>query len=218
MKVLIFILVILGCLGVGLLSGRYAPEVVNYAKSYWLEPKAFYITTDQELLDSVEGSSFDSIGWSQLLPESEKQLLTYYLPDESLDFTEQIRRSIEASSSEEYRSATYSTNIVETLPGKSIAISGFIVPIELGEGRTVQSFFLVPYFGACIHYPPPPPNQMIYVSTPNNFPLPDMYQAYTLKGVLKDGLYEDLLGTSAYQLDLISVTTFQGTPDDFRQH
>lgn len=218
MKVLIFLLVILGCLVIGLLTGRYAPDVAHYTKYNWFEPEAFYITTDQELLRSVEGNSFDTIGWSQLLPDNERQLLTYYLPDETLDFTEQIRRSIEASSSEEYKSAAYSTNIVEPLLDNRVTISGFIVPIELGEGRKVQSFFLVPYFGACIHYPPPPPNQMIYVSTPQNFPLPDMHQAYTLSGVLRGGLYEDLLGTSAYQLDLVSVAIFQGTPDDFRQH
>lgn len=55
--------------------------------------------------------------------------------------------------------------VVEELDGVNVKLPGFIVPLELdGEGK-VSEFLLVPYFGACIHYPPPPPNQMVYIST-----------------------------------------------------
>lgn len=40
-----------------------------------------------------------------------------------------------------------------------------MVPLEFGDDETVVSFFLVPYFGACLHLPPPPPNQIIYVES-----------------------------------------------------
>lgn len=46
--------------------------------------------------------------------------------------------------------------------GRSIRIPGFMIPLDK-SGRSVRSFLLVPYFGACIHSPPPPSNQMIHV-------------------------------------------------------
>ncbi|GAA4033183.1 DUF3299 domain-containing protein [Actimicrobium antarcticum] len=49
-----------------------------------------------------------------------------------------------------------------TMNGARIRIAGFVVPLE-GERGKVNEFLLVPYFGACIHTPPPPANQIIHV-------------------------------------------------------
>ena len=49
-----------------------------------------------------------------------------------------------------------------SLNGKKVRISGFAVPIEENQG-SVSEFLLVPYFGACVHSPPPPANQIIHV-------------------------------------------------------
>jgi hypothetical protein len=50
------------------------------------------------------------------------------------------------------------------LDGKTVKIPGYIVPLDhIGFG--VVEFMLVPFIGACIHVPPPPPNQLIYVTT-----------------------------------------------------
>lgn len=54
------------------------------------------------------------------------------------------------------------TSIVEELNGKRVRIPGFLLPLEL-SGTKVTEFLLVPYIGACIHVPPPPPNQIVYV-------------------------------------------------------
>jgi hypothetical protein len=135
-----------------------------------------------------------------------------------MNIAEQILLSIGASTDKAYRDAMFSTNVVEELLGQPSAISGFIVPLELGSEQQLTSFFLVPYFGACIHYPPPPPNQLIYVRVDGHMKIPDINIAYTVTGVLKQGLYEDIVGTSAYQLNLISIELFSGQPDDFRQH
>jgi hypothetical protein len=51
---------------------------------------------------------------------------------------------------------------VRALDRTDIAVLGYVVPLEDNLGMTGE-FLLVPYFGACIHSPPPPPNQMIYV-------------------------------------------------------
>ncbi len=48
------------------------------------------------------------------------------------------------------------------LNNKIVSVPGFMVPLE-DDADEVTEFLLVPYAGACIHVPPPPPNQMIYV-------------------------------------------------------
>jgi hypothetical protein len=48
------------------------------------------------------------------------------------------------------------------LDGKRVVIAAFIVPLE-DDMQRADEFLLVPYFGACVHTPPPPPNQMVYV-------------------------------------------------------
>ena len=53
--------------------------------------------------------------------------------------------------------------MVESLDGKRVRLPGYAIPLE-GDGRNVTSFLLVPYFGACIHVPPPPRNQTVLVN------------------------------------------------------
>jgi len=49
-----------------------------------------------------------------------------------------------------------------SLNGKQIKLPGFVVPLE-GDGKKISEFLLVPYHGACIHVPPPPANQIVFV-------------------------------------------------------
>ena len=59
--------------------------------------------------------------------------------------------------------------VVDELDGVRVKLPGFVVPLELDGEGDVKEFLLVPYFGACIHYPPPPANQMVYVSAEDPF-------------------------------------------------
>jgi len=51
---------------------------------------------------------------------------------------------------------------LQQLDGRAVRIPGYIVPLD-DFADAVTEFLLVPYFGACIHTPPPPPNQMVHV-------------------------------------------------------
>lgn len=61
---------------------------------------------------------------------------------------------------------TYLAN--EELEGKTVRIPGYLLPLEF-NGDKVTEFFLVPYVGACIHTPPPPPNQIVHVKTEEGY-------------------------------------------------
>ena len=76
------------------------------------------------------------------------------------------------------------------LVGKSIKIPGFAVPLEGDDGfEYINEFLLVPYFGACIHVPPPPPNQVIHVILDEPVHFEVISFAIWITGILEIGDY-----------------------------
>ena len=75
---------------------------------------------------------------------------------------------------------------------QSVEVAGFIVPLEMDEDiDQVKEFFLVPDPLACNHVPPPPPNQMIYVTMAKEIPLDMDFRGVSINGVLKFSKEED---------------------------
>ena len=62
----------------------------------------------------------------------------------------------------------WSNTLVDDLDGREIRMPGYALPLEF-SGTTVTEFLLVPYVGACIHSPPPPPNQIVHVRIGGGF-------------------------------------------------
>ncbi|MCJ8169468.1 DUF3299 domain-containing protein [Atopomonas sediminilitoris] len=95
----------------------------------------------------------------------------------------------------------YSASTVPALHQQRIRLAGYPVPLDSdSEGRS-QSFFLVPYAGACIHVPPPPPNQIILVSFAEGFTVTDINMPIMVEGVLKIESVSDPLADAAYVMD-----------------
>ena len=88
------------------------------------------------------------------------------------------------------------------MDGKKIRIPGFIVPLEFENEEMVIQFFFVPFFGACLHLPPPPPNQIILVDFPEGVPLKSLYTAFWISGELKTSLVEKDIATAAYTMTM----------------
>ena len=78
---------------------------------------------------------------------------------------------VETQRNDAYKNALQSFDVNPEVLNEPIMIPGFIVPTAYDDDRRITEFFLVPYFGACIHLPPPPPNQIIYVRYQEGFPL-----------------------------------------------
>ena len=71
------------------------------------------------------------------------------------------------------------------LNGKTIRIPGYLLPLEF-EDKKVTEFLLVPWVGACIHTPPPPPNQIVHVKLEKGFDMGDnMFTPVWVNGVMK---------------------------------
>lgn len=74
----------------------------------------------------------------------------------------------------------------EELNGKRIRMAGYALPLE-HEGRTVTEFLLVPWVGACIHTPPPPPNQIVHVVIEKGFTVAGRFEPVWIMGTLSVG-------------------------------
>jgi len=96
----------------------------------------------------------------------------------------------------------------ESINRKPIRIAGFLVPLEWGD-KNLKEFLLVPYFGACIHTPPPPANQIIHVIA--NPPAKGMQamEAVWVEGVIEIGLADTDMGRSSYRMQASKVTRYK---------
>ena len=95
---------------------------------------------------------------------------------------------------------------------KESRIDGFMVPLEFdyGKGLVVDEFVLVPDAGMCIHVPPPPPNQMIFVKLNKSERVRYMYQPIAIEGILKNtppikNVYNSIYELTAEKLEDIDI-------------
>jgi len=130
--------------------------------------------------------------WKDLLPPGERDKATLSPPTALHDYL----------LGEDGPAATQPMNfsVNEALNGRLIRIPGFIVPLEIDPEGRVTEMFLVPFFGACIHVPPPPPNQIVHVTLAKALPLDSMYDAFWITGRLAVAKLKTRLGVSAYSV------------------
>lgn len=105
---------------------------------------------------------------------------------------------------EAWRNAPVNTK----LDGTKVRIPGFVVPLDAERGL-MKEFLLVPYFGACIHTPPPPSNQVIHVRTASPVKGFNMMDAVWVQGTLKVERVESDLGSAGYTLSSDQVIAFK---------
>lgn len=88
----------------------------------------------------------------------------------------------------------------EQLNGQAIKLPGYIVPLEISDEGYVTDFLLVPYYGACIHVPPPPSNQIVYVTSAKGVRLDELYQPFWIEGPLDVEKSASELATAGYRM------------------
>ncbi|ENM5761208.1 DUF3299 domain-containing protein [Vibrio mimicus] len=124
------------------------------------------------------------LDWLDLIPEQERKL-----------FDQQGMPMPDHNGTEPAKQQQLGTVRTE-LNGSRVKIPGFVIPLE-GDDQKVTEFLLVPYFGACIHVPPPPPNQIIYVKFPKGAPIQELWDVIYVIGELKtESLSHDLAETA----------------------
>lgn len=94
--------------------------------------------------------------------------------------------------------------IVPELDGKEVSIGGYVVPLDF-DATTVKEFLLVPFVGACIHVPPPPANQIIYVKSDKGFEVGGQFDPVTVTGKINTTVAFTGLADAGYTITADSV-------------
>ncbi len=74
----------------------------------------------------------------------------------------------------------------EDYDGKTIRMPGYLLPLDVTEGE-VTEYLLVPWVGACIHTPPPPPNQIVYVQLAKPWKVGSQWEPVYVEGTMQSG-------------------------------
>lgn len=153
-----------------------------------------------------------TVDWLDLLPAEDYQAML-----DMPDFDHGVGLDAEGNFSNSLRqrdnslpAVMYSTKVVSEYDGKTLRIGGYPVPLETDDQGRYTSFFLVPYAGACIHVPPPPPNQIILVDYPTGIAIDDIYQAFWVQGTLRVEQTSNQLADASYQLHASRVWLYDG--------
>jgi hypothetical protein len=94
------------------------------------------------------------------------------------------------------------------LDGAAIKLPGFVVPLEQTKSG-LREFLLVPYFGACIHVPPPPANQIIHVFAAKPVKGVHAMTAVWVSGILKSERKNSAMGMSGYRMEAKVVERYE---------
>lgn len=95
----------------------------------------------------------------------------------------------------------------EALDGARIRIPGFVLPLET-DGTGVTEFILTPYVGACIHVPPPPPNQLVFATMKTPWRADAMWEPVWVTGVIRVNPIRTNLAEIGYELEVGEIETY----------
>jgi hypothetical protein len=95
----------------------------------------------------------------------------------------------------------------DKMDGATVRLPGYVVPLDEVDGK-MKEFLLVPYFGACIHTPPPPANQIVHVIVDKPMKGLRMMDAVWVSGTLKTGRLDTVMGTSGYRMQAVVIDPY----------
>jgi uncharacterized protein len=110
--------------------------------------------------------------------------------------------------SEKIRKLWQEAPVVPALDGQLVKLPGFAIPLE-GSGKDVRSFILVPYYGACIHVPPPPPNQTVIVQSPAGAEIRQAFDTVWVTGRMTVKHVSTEMADSGYTLHALKVEPYE---------
>lgn len=137
-----------------------------------------------------------TLHWQELIPENAPPQVSQMTPMHDMSQLGDALSEGGAASLQQFPSAP----VVSEMSGQLVKIPGYIVPLDVTEEGRVTEFLLVPYFGACIHVPPPPSNQIIHVTAELGVLLDALYQPFWIEGPLSVEHSSSELAEAGYQM------------------
>jgi hypothetical protein len=149
-------------------------------------------------------TEYTKIKWTDLLPKDWKpaQVLKSLNFDDMDDNDPRIEKALE-----QYKKLWEEAPANTSMEGQKIKIPGYVVALDF-ESRNIKEFLLVPYFGACVHMPPPPSNQTLFVRAKKA--LKNIYTMDTVwvSGTLKIQHMSSDVGAASYELSADKIEVY----------
>jgi hypothetical protein len=102
------------------------------------------------------------------------------------------------------------TDTLKKLDGKTVRVPGFVVPLDDATEEGAE-FLLVPYYGACVHTPPPPPNQMAFVQMAGKRSVRlGLFDAVWMEGTLRVKNVDSPYGQVGFEIEGLSMKPYTG--------
>ncbi|MFO1272917.1 MAG: DUF3299 domain-containing protein [Rubrivivax sp.] len=162
----------------------------------------------QKAAPAAKPAPFRTITWDDLVPKDWDPMKDFKGMDMAMLQDGDPRA---AQMMKRMRDAWDNAPVNPELVGQAVRIPGFVVPLEEGKDG-VKEFLLVPYFGACIHSPPPPANQIIHVlprSVAKNVKAMD---PVWISGTLASMKTDSYMGAAGYRVEATVVEPYVERP------
>lgn len=156
--------------------------------------------------DTRGGDGVQEIDWDALIPADwqPENLLGQYNLDELEDDDPRAQELMER-----LKALWAQAPVVPELDGKRVRLPGFVVPLDM-EGGRIGDFLLVPYYGACIHVPPPPTNQTVYVKLAPDLAFEgEQFDTVWVTGTLKVTPTSSELADAGYRIDGAAIAPYE---------
>ena len=137
----------------------------------------------------LQADEYREVTWDDLMPEG-----WFPEPPQEHDvFAQEFEGGIDTLSYTEV------APIVGDLDKQKLKLPGYIIPIKF-DALTVSEFLLVPYMGACIHVPPPPENQIVYVTLATPTEMTELWTPVWVSGIMQTEMLETQYAVAGYHL------------------
>jgi len=137
------------------------------------------------------------LSWGELVPPEARGMMGMPQPVHDLS---DLADALEGEYGDPAVQMEPNAPVVTELNGREVMLPGYIVPLGISERGEVNEFLLVPYFGACIHVPPPPSNQIVYVTSERGVKLEALYQPFWVTGPMQVEQTESDLANAGYRI------------------
>jgi hypothetical protein len=151
--------------------------------------------------EEMSSPAYLDLAWSDLLPEGEAQRIS------ELQQLQALQNGFDHFGTEAMPQIQ-TFNVVEALDGRRVRLGGYVLPFDFNGSNQISRFLLVPYVGACIHVPPPPPNQLVFVTTQEPVEIDGLWDPVYAEGIMRTTRQDNDLGDTAYTLELIELRPF----------
>ncbi len=156
--------------------------------------------------DHTGNENIREIEWDSLIPEDWRPdaLMAKYNVDELSDDDPRAQQLLD-----ELKALWKEAPVVPALEGQRVKLPGFVVPLEM-DAKKINQFLLVPYYGACIHVPPPPANQTVHVVTREGKAYEgQLFDAVWVTGTMRVERLSSDLAEAGYRLEEAAVVPYE---------